>query len=56
MRIESIVILAVTRGFIAYLRFSNPRLDEDLSATSKWGIYERIERALEKKGVNYASL
>lgn len=42
--IQSIVIVKVTEGYLAHLRFSDSSLDEDLCAETRWAIFERINK------------
>jgi hypothetical protein len=48
-KLESIVIVAYRRGFVAYVRYADPKLNEDISSDTKWGIYEKVEKRLYRK-------
>lgn len=53
-KIESITIVRITRGYLAHLRFTDPTLDEDICAESRWGIMQRIDKAMYAKDrLNY---
>lgn len=54
--ISSIVVSKWERGYVAYLRFTDPKLDENISAENRWVIHEKIARKLSEKGIKYASL
>jgi hypothetical protein len=50
MKIQSIVIVQNPFGYTATLRFEDSKLDECVASDSHWGIYERIERTINRKG------
>lgn len=47
--LESVVIVQASRGFVAYIRFSDSRLNEDISATNHWQIHKLVDRAVYRK-------
>lgn len=48
-KIDSIVIVANEHGYTATMRFSDPKLDEIISAPSHWMIYEMIDKKIINK-------
>lgn len=50
MVLSSIVIVQWQRGYVAHVRYDDPKADADISATSKWTLYDLIERHIRKVG------
>lgn len=44
--VDSIVIVAWPKGFVAHVRCHNPQLSKDVSAETKWAIYEKLEKLI----------
>lgn len=47
--IPSVTIVRWPKGYVAHLRYANPRMNADLSHFSKYLLYEAIERHIGEK-------
>ena len=43
-KLQSIVIVKVSKGYVAHLRFENRLDDADIASASKYILYQRIEQ------------
>lgn len=53
-KVESIVICQLPQGYTASLRFEDSRDDCDISANSRWFIFEQLDKLINEDGLRTA--